>query len=152
MSQILAVMADLLVAVLLVATMTTSIKLSRRMARMKADESAMRSTIAELMVATDSAERAITALRATVLESERNLGERLNAAARRSAELGELVSAGRQVIEGAAATTIETRRRPEPESTAPASSGRDAGALGATILAARDVAARAARRLGERAA
>jgi uncharacterized membrane protein len=55
MSGGLAIAVDLLVAVLLVATIVSSVRLSQRMSRMRADESAMRTTIADLVLATDTA-------------------------------------------------------------------------------------------------
>lgn len=156
MSPLVSLAADLLVAILLVASIASSLRLSGRMARLKADESAMRTTIAELLVATDSAERAISGLRATVSESDRTLAERLASAARHSSQLAEQVSAGETVISrvvqiaelsrklGAA----EPQRAPAPD---PIASDPRAG-LRATVQAARDVAARAARRLEDRAA
>ena len=53
MSAVVNVMADLLLGVLLVAAIVSSVALSRRIARLKADESAMRKTVAELMLATE---------------------------------------------------------------------------------------------------
>ena len=55
MSTALVIVADVLVAILLVATIMSSVRLSRRIAGMKADEPAMRATIAELVAATENA-------------------------------------------------------------------------------------------------
>ncbi len=159
MSALIAVSADLLVAVLLVATIVTSVRLSRRMALLKADESAMRATIGELVAATDSAERAIAGLRATVQESERALSDRLGAALRHSTRLAEQVSAGETVMARVAQIASlsqrlggESHSAPAgPEAPTPSPAPAERG-LRATILAARDVAERSARRLGGEAA
>ena len=45
MSLLVTLVADVLVAVLLVATIVSSVRLSRRIAKLKADETALRQTI-----------------------------------------------------------------------------------------------------------
>ncbi len=99
MSFTIALVADVLVAVLLVATIVTCIVLSRRIERLKSDETAMRRTIGELMAATDSAERAISGLKQTVTTCDKTLGERLRTAERYAADLAAQVQAGEQVME-----------------------------------------------------
>ena len=74
--------ADILVAILLVATIASSVRLSRRISRLKADEAALRTTIGDLVVASATAERAIAGLRATLDECDRTLAERLGTAER----------------------------------------------------------------------
>jgi len=110
MSTFLSVAADLLVACLLVACIVTSVRLSRRIAAMKADEGAMRATIVELVAASDRAETAIAALRATVVDSERALADRLNAAARHTERLAQEVLAGEAVIERVTRIAAISRR------------------------------------------
>lgn len=165
MSSFLAIAADLLVACLLVVTIVTSIRLSRKIAVMKADESAMRTTITELVVATEKADMAIGALRATVLESERTLSDRLGAAARHTERLAQEVSAGEAVIERVSRIAAISRRlRSEDGDEPPVAAPVRAllveptpapvpeDSLRAAIRLARDVAERSARRIGERAA
>ena len=77
MSLLVTLAADGLVAVLLVATIVSSMKLSRRIAQLKGDEAALRQTIGDLMVATATAERAIAGLRTTLDECDRTLADRL---------------------------------------------------------------------------
>ena len=48
MGSFLMLFAEILVAVLLVATVITSVRLSKRIAKLQADEQAMRNTIVEL--------------------------------------------------------------------------------------------------------
>ncbi len=80
MSLFVTLFADLLVAVLLTATIVTSLRLSKRIGQLKGDEAALRSTIGDLMVATHNAERAITGLRSALDECDRTLADRIQSA------------------------------------------------------------------------
>jgi hypothetical protein len=154
MSGALSLAADIMVAVLLVATIVTSVRLSRRIARLKADESSMRKTIGDLVAATDSAERAVTGLRTTLLECDRALAERIGAAERQEEGLARTIKAGEAVMGGIGHIVDSTRRavqapaRPLPE---PARM-EAGGALKHALAAAQAVADRASRRVGNRAA
>jgi hypothetical protein len=90
--------ADLLLAILLVSTIASSIALSRRITRLKADESAMRNTVGDLVVASETAERAIAGLRTTLGDCDRTLADRLRTAERYAADLAGQVAAGEAVI------------------------------------------------------
>lgn len=98
MGSFLMLFAEILVAVLLVATVITSVRLSKRIAKLQADEQAMRKTIVELMSATETAERAIAGLRNTLVECEKTLADRLRTAERYASDLAEQVHAGEQVM------------------------------------------------------
>jgi hypothetical protein len=98
MSTVITLLADLLVAVLLIATIMSSVRLSARITRLKADEEAMRKTIAELMLATETAERAIAGLRTTLGDCDRTLADRLRTAERYAADLASQVEAGETVM------------------------------------------------------
>lgn len=98
MSLLVTLTADVLVAILLVATIVSCIRLSRRISRMKADEAGMRQTINELLVASTTAERAVAGLRATLDECDRTLADRLGTAERYAADLSTHVAAGEAVI------------------------------------------------------
>jgi hypothetical protein len=110
MSAVITLLADFLVAVLLVATIVSSVGLSRRITRLKADEVAMRTTIAELMHATETAERAIAGLRTTLGDCDRTLADRLRTAERYAADLASQVEAGETVM-GRIAQIVETSRQ-----------------------------------------
>jgi hypothetical protein len=88
-----------LVAVLLMFTILYCVRLNRSIKRLKGQERTLKGTIAELITATETAERAIVGLRATVRESEHTLGERLRAAERFSAELGRQLEGGESVLD-----------------------------------------------------
>lgn len=156
MSPFLSVAADILVAVLLAATIVTSVRLSRRITRLKADESALRQTIGELVMASETAERAIAGLRTTLGECDRTLADRLRTAERYAADLAEQVAAGDQVLTRIA-QIVETSRQiaanrqaaaPEP-TPAPALPERrpHVDRLSAAAAAAQALAERAARRV-----
>jgi Domain of unknown function (DUF6468) len=152
MSSGISLLADLLVATLLVATISTSLVLSRRIRRLKADESTMRKTIGELVVATETAERAIAGLRATLGECDRTLAERLKAAERYSVDLAQQVGAGEAVM-SRIAKIVEASRLIEPVK-APASAPVSTAAVKLKAAAARAeaLAERAVRRLENEAA
>lgn len=116
--------ADVLVASLLVATIITCYVLAKRIERLKADESAMRQTIGALVSATDSAERAIAGLKLTLGDCDRTLAERLRTAERYAADLAAQVEAGQTVMERiaqivSAATLVAPKpvEEPAPEPT-----------------------------------
>lgn len=148
--------ADVLVAILLVAMIGVSVRLSRNLARLKSDESAMKLTIAELMVATETAERAILGLRGTLDECDRSLAARLRAAERCVGELATGTAAGEAILGRIDFILDKTRRitqsraAPRPDLPEPPPAGRSA--LELAVATAQAVAERSARRLGARAA
>ena len=163
MNPILVVAADMLVAILLVATIATSVRLSRRFAGLKADEAAMRTTVAELAGATASAERAIVGLRATLDECDATLRSRVADAARSRGDLDRSVARAEEAMAsvGRIADTVQRAARPVPaapvppsgDAPAPGPGSRPAGdPLKAALRNARDIADRAARRAESRAA
>ncbi|WP_156462481.1 DUF6468 domain-containing protein, partial [Methylobacterium sp. CCH7-A2] len=91
--------ADALVASLLVATIITCYVLAKRIERLKADEAAMRQTVGALIAATDTAERAIAGLKLTLGDCDRTLAERLQTAERYAADLAAQIEAGQVVMD-----------------------------------------------------
>jgi hypothetical protein len=110
MTSFLMLIAEILVAILLVATVVTSVRLSRRITRMQADETAMRATVVELMKATETAERAIAGLRTTLGDCEKTLADRLRVAERYASDLAEQVEAGESVM-NRMMTIVESSRQ-----------------------------------------
>jgi hypothetical protein len=158
MSLFVNVLADVLVAVLLIATIASSIALSRRISRLKSDESVMRRTATDLMLATETAERAIAGLRTTLGECDRTLADRLRTAERYAADLAVQVAAGDVVINRIAQivdssrqlAAIEAKHRGEPSrEMAKAAHGER---LSAAATAAQNLAEKAARRFESQAA
>jgi hypothetical protein len=112
-----------LVSILLLLTILYCIRLNEQLKRLKADGSSMQQTIAELITATDSAERAIAGLKNTVREADETLGERLKTAERFSVEMRANATAGAEVLNRlskiAGARLMGTEPEPEPEAATP---------------------------------
>ena len=87
-------MIESLVAVLLLLTITYCVILNNRLKRLKADEQSLKATIAELITATEIAERAVAGLKATAQDCDATLGERLRTADAYCAELNQQIKAG----------------------------------------------------------
>jgi hypothetical protein len=87
-------MIESLVAILLLLTITYCVILNNRLKRLKADEQSLKATIAELITATEIAERAVAGLKTTAHECDSTLGERLRNAERCCAELSQQTKAG----------------------------------------------------------
>jgi hypothetical protein len=87
-------MIESLVAVLLMLTIAYCVILNSRLKRLKADEQSLKATIAELITATEIAERAVAGLKTTAHECDHTLGERLRTADRCCAELNEQIKSG----------------------------------------------------------
>lgn len=94
----LGLLIESLVAVLLVLTIGYCMILNRRLGHLRADESSLRGTIAELVTATQIAERAIAGLQVTARETDTTLGERLRTAERFSAEFEKELKRGEEVL------------------------------------------------------
>ena len=111
-----------LVAILLMVTIGYCTILNNRLKRLKADERVLKATIAELITATEMAERAVAGLRTTARECESTLGERMIAAEQCCAELNRQVKAGDVVIERLARVVVASRKLDEvqPVAAAPA--------------------------------
>jgi uncharacterized coiled-coil protein SlyX len=101
---------EALVAILLMVTIGYCMILNNRLKRLKADERALKATIAELITATEMAERAVAGLRITARECESTLGERLATADQCCAELNRQVKAGDLVIERLARVVVASRK------------------------------------------
>ena len=66
-----------MVSILLLLTILYCVRLNSRLQLLRADEASLRATIAELITATQIAERAIASLKTTVQDGERTLGAHL---------------------------------------------------------------------------
>jgi len=98
MNHSLALAIESLVAILLVVTIGYCMLLNKRLKRLKADENSLKATIAELITATEIAERAIGGLKHTVRDVNVNLGEQLEAAGEMSLQLKNQLSEGENVV------------------------------------------------------
>jgi hypothetical protein len=105
---------ELLVAILLMFTIGYCVLLNRRLKLLRADEGALRATIAELITATEIAERAIGGLKVTARECDLGLGERLARAERMCADLDRRLAAGQDVVGHLSQIAAAGRRGGEP--------------------------------------
>jgi hypothetical protein len=97
-SHIVGLMIESTVAVLLMVTIGYCVTLNKRLLRLKADEMSLKATISELITATEIAERAVGGLKVTVRDCDRELGERLQAAEKFSANIAQQLAAGESVL------------------------------------------------------
>lgn len=102
-----------LVSILLLLTILYCVRLNDQLKRLKSDGTSMQQTIAELLSATETAERAIAGLKATVQEADATLGERLRSAEAFSEEIKRNTAEGAEVL--GRLTQIAGARLMEPE-------------------------------------
>jgi chromosome segregation ATPase len=98
MSHSLGIAIESLVALLLMLTIGYCMLLNARLKRLKADENSLKATIAELITATEIAERAIGGLKHTVRDVNENLGSQLTAAGQMSLQLKNQLAEGDNVV------------------------------------------------------
>ena len=130
------------VVVLLVIMIGYCFVLERRLRRLRSDEHSLRAVIAELITATEVAERAIAGLKLTVRESDETLGEQLRAAERFSRDIERQLAAGGSILRRSGEITAPSH----PAQTVPVSNTRS------TLAAAQAFAQRARNRGGDVAA
>src|SRR5438552_2354978 len=118
MNHFLGIMIESLVAVLLMLTVGYCMLLNKRLQRLKADEHSLKATIAELITATEIAERAIGGLKHTVRDVNENLGNQLTAAAQMSQQLKKQLAEGDGIVRRLSRIAIAARPggEAEPES------------------------------------
>ena len=121
MINVLPLTIESLVSILLLLTILYCVRLNDQLKKLKSDGTSMQQTIAELLSATETAERAIAGLKATVREADETLGERLRSAETFSEEIKRNTAAGAEVLgrlsQIAGARLME--RQPEPEQPPP---------------------------------
>jgi chromosome segregation ATPase len=123
MNHSLGLAIESLVTVLLVVTIGYCMLLNTRLKRLKADEHSLKAVIAELITATEIAERAIGGLKHTVRDVNENLGSQLASATQMSEQLrrqiGEADNVVRRLTKIAIAARPQSAAEPE-EAPAPA--------------------------------
>ncbi|WP_407151571.1 DUF6468 domain-containing protein [Bradyrhizobium sp. ORS 86] len=142
MSHVLGLAIESLVTVLLMLTIGYCWLLNKRLQRLKADEHSLKATIAELITATEIAERAIGGLKHAVRDVNENLGNQLDAATQMSIQLKNQIAEGDHVVRRLSKIALAAR----PSAPAPAAPMQAAPAPVAPaprVSAARAVAAAA---------
>ena len=137
MSHSLGIAIESLVAILLMLTIGYCMLLNKRLKRLKADEHSLKAVIAELITATEIAERAIGGLKLTVRDVNENLGSQLAAAAELSLQLKKQLAEGDAVFRRLSRIAIAARPAPEPELVAPKISAAQAIAAAAQAFSER---------------
>src|SRR5262250_2746008 len=116
MNHSLGLAIESLVAILLVLTIGYCILLNNRLKRLKADEHSLKAVIAELITATEIAERAIGGLKHAVRDVNENLGNQLASATQMSEHLKRQLAEGDHVIRRLTKIAIAARpSQAEPE-------------------------------------
>jgi hypothetical protein len=98
MNHSLGLIIESLVAVLLVLTIGYCMLLNSRLKRLKSDEHSLKAVIAELITATEIAERAIGGLKLAVRDVNENLGNQMSAAGQMSEQLKKQLAEGDGVV------------------------------------------------------
>ena len=137
MSHSLGIVIESLVAVLLMLTIGYCMVLNKRLKRLKADEHSLKATIAELITATEIAERAIGGLKHTVRDVNENLGSQLSAATQRAGHLKDMLAEGDGVSRRLSKIAIAARPSQEAEPAAPQVSNAKAIAAAAEAFSER---------------
>ena len=136
MSHGFGLMIEMLVAILLMITIGYCFVLNSRLKRLKADEQSLRGTIAELITATEIAERAIGGLKHTVRDVNENLGSQLAAATQMSEQLYKQLGEADNVVRRLSKIAIAARPVTNPEmAAAPAAKPSAAKAVAAAAEA-----------------
>ncbi len=143
----LSVLIEGLVAILLVITIGYCVLLNARLKRLRADEEGLRATIAELLTATEIAERAIQGLRTTSAQCDQTLGQRLHEAKTVSDALATRLTAASAVVERLGKVTGAVRGLSQSASVADSAG---AGGISGNTVKPADALDDAARALQER--
>jgi chromosome segregation ATPase len=125
MNPSLGVTIEALVAILLVLTIGYCMLLNARLKRLKADEHSLKATIAELITATEIAERAIGGLKHTVRDVNENLGSQLASAAQMAEHLKRQLAEGDHVVRRLTKIAIAARPSQAAEAEAKEPASRD---------------------------
>ena len=137
MSHSFGIAIESLVAILLMLTIGYCILLNARLKRLKADEHSLKAVIAELITATEIAERAIGGLKLTVRDVNENLGDRLASAGQMSLQLKKQLAEGDNVLRRLSRIAIAARPAAGPELAAPRISAANAIAAAAQAFSDR---------------
>ena len=87
-----------MVSILLLLTILYCVRLNKQLRLLKADEQSLRATIAELITATEIAERAIDGLKSVMRDGEQTLSHQLSDAERFSGDIERQLAVGEQLL------------------------------------------------------
>ena len=109
MSHSIGIVIESLVAALLMLTIGYCMLLNKRLKLLKADEHSLKATIAELITATEIAERAIGSLKHTVRDVNEHLGDKIASASDISEQLKKQLLEGDNVLRRLSKIAIAAR-------------------------------------------
>jgi len=116
MSGVVGIVIEFAVAILLLVAIRYCAVLNKRLCRFKADELLMKNTVAELLAATEAAERAIGGLKTTLESCENHLDSRMAGATELAEKLKVQIGLGQNVVERVARIVRAGRADNHPES------------------------------------
>jgi hypothetical protein len=119
MSHTIGMTIEALVAVLLLVTIGYCMLLNKRLTRLKADEHSLKAVIAELITATEIAERAIGGLKLAVRDVNENLGSQLDQADQMSDHLKKQLAESDYVVRRLSKIAIAARPQSAAATPAP---------------------------------
>ena len=123
-----------MVSILLLLTILYCVRLNKQLRLLKADEQSLRATIAELITATEIAERAIAVLKQTMREGEQGLTSRIQRSEQLCTDIDKQMKAGEQLLDKL--VRIASAGRPAEPTPVPAPvSAPDAKAVAAAAQA-----------------
>ncbi|HTS40889.1 MAG TPA: DUF6468 domain-containing protein [Xanthobacteraceae bacterium] len=129
-------MIESMVSVLLLFTILYCVRLNKGITQLRGNEKTLKSTIAELVTATETAERAIAGLKTTVREADQTLGERLRAAEKFTTDIKGQIEAAESVL--ARVTQIAALRSGAAQAQTPRQNQPDTKAIMAAAQAFAD--------------
>src|SRR4051794_39741187 len=142
MSHSFGVAIESLVAVLLVLTIAYCMLLNARLKRLKADEHSLKAVIAELITATEIAERAIGGLKHTVRDVNENPAPQTPPAPQLSEQLNKRLAGGENISRRISRLAAAARPAPEPVAALPDEPSPNVSAAKAVAAAAQAFAER----------
>ena len=126
---------ELMVAALLVVTIGYCMLLNKRLQRLRADEHSLKAVIAELVTATEIAERAIGGLKLAVRDVNENLGTQLASATQMSEHLKRQLGEADNVVRRLSKIAMAARPSTAAEAAAPPAKAASARELAAAAEA-----------------
>ena len=107
-------LVESMVSVLLLLTILYCVRLNNQIRLLKADEQSLRATIAELVTATEIAERAIGGLKSTMREGEQSLAQKLSRAEQLTADMDQKLAAGDDLLKRLIKIVGVSKDKPAP--------------------------------------
>jgi hypothetical protein len=109
---------EIMVAILLTVTIVYCYRLNKKLVALRADEESLMGTIAELVEATEGAERAVGSMRITAAETRAELSDHLDDAQELNINLSREVHAAQSLLARLGEASTAANERPLPSHSA----------------------------------